>query len=358
MSELFPFPPQPSDVAWPTQEWIIGDLSPSVKDGEISSALGELFDHGVNPPVGKGISLATVIIHRGKLVLERYGTQPDTAFGAGGPVDRDTTLISWSMAKSITQTVLAILLDEMGIDVDSPVAIPEWSGDQRSTITWRHLLEMRDGLDFVEEYVVDESGQSKSDVLDMLFGSGSSDVAQYARSRPLKHEPGSVWSYSSGSTNILCGLIKDLLGTTNLEDFLDQRIFTPLGMLSATAKFDEAGTFIGSSYVYATARDFGRFGYLYLRGGECESGQLLSRDRVDAARWQHAVDIESGHGYGQHWWIWKSLAGAMSAQGYEGQRTIVVPQYDLVVVHLGKWVAETQPYLDAQLDRVVGAFAD
>ena len=356
MNDRPPFVDHPNTLDWPTHDWPSSELDATVDVAKLNKSLAALFDHGVAPPDGCGISLATLVIHRGALVVEKYGAQPDTAFGPGGPVDRDTTLISWSMAKSMTQALVAILVDELGLDVDAPVDIAEWVDDDRRRITLRQLLQMRDGLDFVEDYVVDASGNSTSDVIEMLFGSGSADVATYARSRPLAHEPGSAWSYSSGTTNIVCGLLRQLLPSGNVADFLHERIFGPLGMSSATCGNDDAGNFIGSSYVYATARDFAKFGYLYLRGGRWGHEQLIPRHGVEAARIPHAIDTESGHGYGLHWWIWKSIAGCMSAQGYEGQRIIVLPDRDLVVVHLGKWPADTAPALDTQLMGLIEAF--
>ena len=356
MNSLTPFRVQPDGVNWPTHEWPNTTLDASVDLTQLNSALAALFDHGVNPPAGQGVSLATLVVHRGAIVAERYGVQPDTAFGPGGQVDQDTTLISWSMAKSMTQAVLAIVIEELEIDVDAPVDIAEWANDERRKITLRHLLQMRDGLDFVEDYVVDESGNSVSHVIDMLFGDGAEDVATYARSRPLKNEPGTVWSYSSGTTNIICSLLRQYIGGGSVADLLKQRIFDVLGMTSATATSDPSGNFIGSSYVYATARDFAKFGYLYLRGGQWEGQQLIPREWVESARVQHATDHDSDHGYGLQWWIWKSITGCMSAQGYEGQRIIVMPDRDLVVVHLGKWVVETAPTLDSHLLTLIQAF--
>jgi CubicO group peptidase (beta-lactamase class C family) len=151
-------------------------------------------------------------------------------------------------------------------------------------------------------------------------------------------------------------VLRQHIGGGDVAELLKQRIFDTIGMASATARGDAAGNFIGSSYVYATARDFAKFGYLYLRGGQWQNEQVIPREWVEAARVQHATDEESGHGYGLQWWIWKSLAGCMSAQGYEGQRIIVMPDRDLVVVHLGKWVADTAPALDNHLFDLIEAF--
>jgi CubicO group peptidase (beta-lactamase class C family) len=344
------------DVAWPTAEWPVAEDPEEfgIDVGRVSTASEELFGPGAEPHPGRGLSLALVVVHRGRIVLERYGRQPANLFHAEREITSDTPLISWSMAKSITHAMVGMLVDEGKVRLEDPVPIAQWKDDERRGITWIDLLCMRDGLDFVEDYVADASGHSRSDVIDMLFGSGADDVYAYARSRPLLHSPGSTWSYSSGTTNIICGLIGDLLGgQSSVGEFMRERIFLPLGMASAEPTFDAAGTFIGSSYVHATARDFARFGYLYLRGGEWAGHRILTEDWVNGAHRQHAIDPDTGHGYGQHWWTWNADVRTCAALGYEGQRTIVVPDRDLVVVHLGKWETSTQPFLDRMLTRVI-----
>ena len=343
---------------FPGRDWEVAEPDASVAVAQLDGALDDLFGTGDAAPP-PGVSLATLVVHRGRIVRERYGHQPDTMFGPGGPVDRDTTLISWSMAKSITHALVGILVNEGRLDVDVPVNIPEWRDSTRAAITLRDLLRMRDGLDFVEDYVIDESGNVNSDVIAMLFGDGASDVASYACSRPSKHEPGSVWSYSSGTTNIICRIIGEVLGGREaVRTFMHDRLFGPLGMESATPRFDDAGTFIGSSYVYATARDFARFGLLYLRDGSCGDRRVLPASWVATASDMHAVDPDNGHGYSWHWWNWNGRSNVIAACGYEGQRIIVDPSRDLVVVHLGKWVAETQPQLDLHLSTIVDAFGN
>ncbi len=341
------------EPVWPGDEWAVAEVREAAT---VRSESEGLFAGGANPPDGRGVSLALAVIHRGHLVFERYGVQPDTIFGPGGPVGPDTTLVSWSMAKSITHALVGMLVDEGRLDPNSSAAVAEWSTDGRSAITLDHLLRMRDGLDFVEEYV-DTPGARTPDVISMLFAEGAGDVAAYARTRPLKHAPGEFWNYSSGTTNVISRLVGDVVGHGDAMDgFIRDRLFAPLGMTSATARFDDAGTFIGSSYVYATARDFARFGYLYLRDGVWNGQRLLSSPWIAGAVEQHATDPETQHGYGRHWWIWKSRPGVLAALGYEGQRIIVDRRRDLVVVHLGKWVADTQSILDAHLTRIVDAF--
>lgn len=308
--------------------------------------------------VGPGVTLAVLAVHRGEVVAEGYGTQPDTVFGPGGPVTADTTLTSWSMAKSITHAVVGLLVGDGLLDLDASAPVPAWRGTEKEHITLQHLLEMRPGLRFVEDYVDD----AISHCIDMLFGEGKDDHAAYAAALPLDHEPGTVWNYSSGTTNIIARIIGDAIapgapdgGEAAVRAFLHDRLFAPLGMSSAVARFDAAGTFVGSSYVYATARDFARFGELYLRDGHVGGRQLLPEGWVDHARRQVATDPDTGVGYGAHWWLWPDLPGGIVAQGYEGQYTVVDPSRDLVVVHLGKWDAADRPVLVEALRQIVRA---
>ena len=295
-------------------------------------------------PTEQGISLAAVVMHRGEVVAERYGTQPETSFGAAVELDRDATLISWSTAKSITHAAVGILVRDGRLDLDAPAPVPEWQGTPKARITLLDLLEMRPGLRFVEDYVDGEA----SHCIAMLFGDGAADHAAYAAALPLDHEPGTIWNYSSGTTNIITQILGESVGggREGMERFLHDRLFGPCGMTSATPKFDAAGTWVGSSYVYATARDFARFGELYRNDGVTESGErILPEGWADHARTfvahdpeSHAADsgIPGGFDYGRHWWMWARYPGSLAAHGYEGQYIVVVPDRELVVVHLGK----------------------
>ena len=229
-----------------------------------------------------GLSLALVVQHRGQVVFERYGVQPDTMFGPGGPVGPDTTLISWSMAKSMTHAAMGIAVGEGLIDVAGPAPVASWRDTPKQAITVEQLLEMRSGLEFVEDYVDD----SISNCIEMLYGAGQDDMAAYAAALPLQHPPGTVWNYSSGTTNIVSRIIGDAVGggRDGMERLLSERLFGPAGMTSAQPKFDTAGTFVGSSYVYATARDFARFGQLYLDDGVVDGRRVLPDGWTDHAR--------------------------------------------------------------------------
>ena len=296
-----------------------------------------------------GVSLALVVMQSGEFVYERYGHQPDTIFGPGGPVNADTTLVSWSMAKSITHAAVGILVGEGLLALDAPAPIPEWRGTPKAAITLQHLLNMRPGLEFVEDYVDD----SVSHCLEMLYGSGKDDMAAYAAGLPLIHEPGAFWNYSSGTTNIISRIVGDVLPRMGREGrteaFLRDRIFTPAGMHSAIPKFDPAGTFVGSSYVYATARDFARFGELYRNDGVADGARVLPAGWAAHAATFTAHDPDTGFDYGAQWWMWPDFAGSLACHGYEGQYTVVLPDRELVVVHLGKVPSAQRNIVDERL---------
>ena len=322
--------------------------------GALERTGAALFDANGDGTAAHGRSLALLVQQAGDVVFERYGTMPDTAFGPGGPVQPDTPLISWSMAKSITHALVGLLVADGRLRPESPAPVAAWRGTPKERITLQHLLTMTPGLEFVEDYV--DAGVSHC--IEMLFGSGRDDMAAYAAALPLIHEPGTVWNYSSGTTNIVTSIVGEAIGggRDGMERFMRERLFEPLGITSAAATFDAAGTFVGSSFVNATARDFARFGTLYLRDGVAPNGsRLLPEGWVDHARTLTAVDAESGFGYGAHWWTWPDLPGSLAAHGYEGQYTLVVPRLDLVVVHLGKVAAADRPLLDVKIREIVAA---
>jgi CubicO group peptidase (beta-lactamase class C family) len=277
-------------------------------------------------PASEGISLAMVVVHRGEVVAERYGVQPATVFGPEQQVGPDTPLISWSIAKSITHAAVGVLVGDGLVDLDAAAPVPEWRNSPKERITLLDLLEMRPGLRFVEDYVDGET----SHCLAMLFGEGARDHAAYAADDVAE----------------------------GVEAFLRERLFEPAGMRSARPRFDEAGTWVGSSYVDATAGDFARFGELYRRDGVAVTGRrVLPAGWSDHARTVVAHDdtslVPGGFDYGRHWWMWPRYPGSIAAHGYEGQYVVVVPDRELTVVHLGKTPAEARHQLVARLDALI-----
>ena len=326
-----------------------------------TTAADAILDEMFARSAEQGVSLAFVARRGGAVIAERYGVQAANEFEPETAITADSTLLSWSMAKSITHAAIGVLVADGLIDVEAPAPVRQWVGTAKGAITTLQLLEMRSGLRFVEDYVDGET----SHCLEMLFGGTEPSFAHYAAAQPLIEAPGEVFNYSSGTTNILCRIIGDIVTgspggepadrRSAVDEFLRTRLFSPAGMTSAVAKFDDAGDFIGSSYVYATAGDYARFGELYLHDGVADNGE---GERVLPARWAaHARewsghDDDSGLSYGRHWWLWPAFPGSLAASGYEGQVIAVFPDRDLVLAHLGKTDVAHAPALRMRLSRL------
>lgn len=343
-SALPPLPQQPSGVAWPTADWPTGPAP----GGLSRTRFGELMDQafGARNSERLGETHALVIVQGGKLIHEQYGE----GFGP------EKTYPSWSKAKSITHALVGIAVGDGKIDVHAPADAPEWWDDARAAITLDQLLRMSSGLRWIEEYV---QGQP-SDVIEMLFGRGQADVAAFAASFPQAHPPGGHWYYSSGATNIVSRALGRAIGASGpaFETFMRERLFAPIGMASPIPKFDAAGTFIGSSFCFATARDFARLGLLYLRDGMWDGRRILPEGWIDYARtptWQQA-DPSIDSRYGAHWWLDIAGEGSFSANGYDGQYTVCVPDLDLVLVRHGATPLDKKDELKAWVGEVAGCF--
>jgi CubicO group peptidase (beta-lactamase class C family) len=273
---------------------------------------------------------AVVVVHDGQIVAERY---------ADGFTE-DTALIGWSMTKSVVNALVGILVKEGRLSVEAPALVPEWRGvdDPRRRITLAQLLHMTSGLEFEENYA-----NPLSDVTYMLFG--VPNAAEFAVAKPLLAEPGTRWSYSSGTSNILTHAIRRVVGEADYHGFPRRALFDRVGMSSAVMETDAMGTFIGSSFMYATARDWARFGLLYLQDGVWSGTRILPEGWVDFSR--TPVPGAPDGKFGAHFWpripdefrCGDDLPGlpadAFHAVGHEGQFVTVVPSRKLVLVRLG-----------------------
>ena len=185
--------------------------------------------------------------------------------------------------------------------------VPEWSADDpRSAITIDQMLRMVDGLRFREAEDLGKGAiryypAEESDVIPMLFGEGKRDVAGFASGLPKVTEPEARWNYNSGGSNLLARLVGQTVGggQEGMERFMKQELFEPIGFTSADPRFDEVGTFVGSSHFFATARDYARFGLLYLRDGCWEGQRILPAGWVDYSR---TPGQASAGLYGAHFW--------------------------------------------------------
>ncbi len=357
MSGLVALPPQPAGVAWPSDDWPAGALPPGVD-------LSGLLDDAFNEEGPLATSFAVVVVQGGRVVAERYGGALEHFDRPPTPVTAATPLLSWSMAKSMLHAVVGLLVGEGRLDLDAPAAVPEWAApaDPRHAITLRQLLAMRDGLDWAEDYVDD----TVSDVIQMLFGEGQADMAHFAADRPLAAAPGTRFNYSSGTSNIISGIVARTVGPGEpYARFLHDRLFGPIGMTSADPEFDEAGTWVASSYVRTTARDYARFGLLYLRDGMWDGVRILPPGWVDYARTMVSIDDPADPSpHGAHWWgmagdTLENLdpLGTFRASGYEGQSITICPALDLIVVRLGKTPLAREPELVPWRAAMVAAFA-
>ena len=360
---LRPLPLQAAEVPWPTTAWPTGPLDAGVSAEQLEAALTAV----ATPQPHLGETRAVVIIHHGKLVSERY-------MSGYGP---ETALLSWSMAKSVTQAMVGIAVRRGLVDIDKPMGNPHWAaGDPRAQIPWRNWINMIDGQDYHELGVSD---QTQSDAAKMLYGPGRLDVAAYAAALPLSHPPATHWNYNSAGTNLIADALGRVFapGTTGaarrakMSAVMKAELFGPLGMTSAQPEFDAAGNFVGSAFVYATARDWAKFGLLYLRDGIWQGQRILPEHWVDFARTKTPVDDCDVYGAG--FWITPPTGRGKPdtaltpdgprdlfvAQGHEGQLVVIVPSRDLVIVRLGH-LADLSGWapLGAWVQRVVALFPD
>lgn len=341
--------PQPSGVDWPTREWPRGTHP---RQDQLDAVVDEMFTSDE-----LALTNAVVVVVGGRVVAERYGGVKEYFDRPPEPITDESPLLSWSMAKSMLHAVIGTLVDEGRLQPERLAPVREWRDerDPRHTIRLSDLLAMRDGLAWNEAYELGEP----SDVIEMLFGEGKADMGAFAAARHLAHRPGTVFNYSSGTTNVLSRIVADAVGRGDAyREYLDQRLFGPLGMTSAEATFDDSGVFVASSYVHATALDFAKFGLLYLRGGEWDANVVISRVWADTAQRPLSVDEESGWLYSWQWWVSGDEYGTYWASGYEGQQISVVPALDALIVRFGHTPEDRAPALYEWRRRVLDVLAN
>ncbi len=342
---LVPLPEQPGDVPWPTARWPRAEPADLGADHErLRALLDVLVDDEPHPAMGR--TFAAAVVYRGRIVAERYGLRPVRDLRALEPdpplerLDGASELLSWSMAKSLTDLAVGVAVGDGLLRLDDRVPEPQWADpdDPRHAITWEHLLTMRPGLRWREEYVLDPGNMP--DVVEMLFGSGSADMAAFAAAFPLEHDPGTpeAYRYSSGTTNIVVANLQRLLGAsgdaTAFDRWMRHRVLEPIGMRSARLEYDAAGTFVGSSYAHATLDDWCRFGLLAMRDGVWDGHRIVPDGWIDHGRTARSFDEDRYHG--AHWWAWDHDQMPFGAHGFEGQRIICFPTRDLIVLRFGK----------------------
>jgi CubicO group peptidase (beta-lactamase class C family) len=360
---LHPLPRQPVGLAWPTQQWAEAPLPSDVDQATLDLAITNAFGASDGP---MGETRAVLVVQGGRIVFERYNDG----------YTRDTRLVSWSMGKSITHALVGAAVLQNRVNIDAPMGNPHWpAGDRRASIPWRTFLQFTDGLDYTESSAnVVHAGNAR-----MLFGDGRMDVAAWAAARPLIHDPGTHWNYSSATTILISDALTRAIvpnphdvndRRTRMRAWMQSSLFDQIGM-HPLVEFDPQGVFYGSSLFWATARDYARFGYLYLRNGVWDRTRVLPEGWVDFARTPGPA--RNTDTYGAQFWLTaargpgvprslitdNALSDAFSAQGYEGQLIVIVPSKDLIMVRLGRMTGDTDTNWNALGDwatQVVGAF--
>jgi len=297
------------------------DLTTEI-NGTVQSAVDAFFDDA--KPNDNAVNRSVLVMQNGVVVGESYGEG----------FTRDTPQQSWSMAKSVTQALYGIALEQGLVSIEETNLFPEWEKDERKDISINDLLHMASGLYFLEDY-----GDPKSSVSEMLFG--SRDMGGRAAQEPLIHASGTHWDYSSGTTNILSKLLRQRIEGTGQDyhSFPAKELFDKIGMRKATFETDASGTFIGSSFLYATARDWARLGELYRNDGIWGNTPILPEGWVDYAR-EPALDTTPY--YGAQWWLNQDQIRLPNMPkdiyfmgGHDGQYVIIVPSKNAVIVRLG-----------------------
>ena len=290
-------------------------------DSAVSARLAPIAKAFVDDHAYHGHPFAFVVLHKGGIVAEHY----DQGIGP------DTKLLSWSMAKSFVNALVGMMVKDSLIDIHAPLPIPEWQDDDRKTITLHDLMQMQSGLEWNEDY------GARSDVNVMLHC--EEDMGLYALQKPLEYKPGTHWYYSSGSTNIVVRYLRSLFSSDEaFLSYMRERLFAPLGIRNAIFEQDMSGTPVGSSYLYITAKDFARFGQMYLDDGCVDDERILPEGWVD---YTCTPASNSENRYGAFFWLnrggkYPDVPKDMYwCDGHDGQCIFIIPSCQLVVVILG-----------------------
>ena len=327
---LLAIPPKlnSDSIPWPAGDKLPTGFPVGIDSTVLSKAVEKIFIETDNKKPVR--TRAVVVLYDGQLVAEKY---------AQG-FSKDSRLTGWSMTKTITGALTGLLVQQGKLQVDHPAPVEKWkaANDPRQAITIKDLLQQSTGLDFVEDY------SKYSDATRMLFM--RADMGGYTAARRLKNKPGTEFSYTSGNSNLLSRIIRSTVGDKNYHAFPYEQLFYKLGMRSVVLEPDASGTFVGSSYSYATARDWARFGLMYINKGKFNGQQILSEEWVKASVTPAAAANIGQYGY-QLWLNRGSRSDPSTrsfprlpedlfyADGFEGQNMFVIPSKKLVVVRLG-----------------------
>ena len=334
----------PTRVSWPTTDWPKSPVSPTAKAGELKALEDFAFTLVGKENERKGFHTeGLLIIKNGSIIYERY---------ARG-FDETRRHLSWSVAKSFSSALVGIAVKEQALKLEDSICqhLPEYDGTPQCAITVKDAITFGTALGWQEEY--EDASYQVSSVLSMLFGSGHRDQLKHILTHKVVAEPGKRWSYSTGDAELASALAKRTLEKSHGKDVFWKVLFDPIGMQRATFEEDAKGTPLGGSMVFATPRDFARFGFLFLNDGCWDGQRILPQGWVTASTTGSDVfhasasdteDTPSGYA----WWVnqasparskpkpWPDVPGdTYAALGHWGQRIIVVPSEDIIVVRVG-----------------------
>ncbi|MGZ8509937.1 MAG: serine hydrolase domain-containing protein [Chitinophagaceae bacterium] len=332
----------PDTAVWPYGDIVVDSLPAAINKDLLQKAIRNVMnDSSKGKPAH---TRAVLIIYDGDIVAEEY---------APG-FNKNTVMLGWSVSKSLIAAMIGVLVRQGKLNINAPAPVPAWKNTEKENITIKQLLQQTTGLDFKEDYT------RPSEVTKMLFNHG--DMAAFTAGLPLKYKPGTVFNYSSGNTNILSWIIRQTVGEKDYANFVYQ-FFHTINMYSTLLEPDASGTYIGSSYSYATARDFARFGLLYYNNGVWNNEQILPAEWVKESIVAAAADERKHYGY-QFWlngydeshpakrWYPDVPADMFFADGYGGQDIYIIPSKKLVVVRLGLHVINENKFLKEVISSV------
>ncbi len=243
------------NIAWPMgnliRDTILQDINYKLLNKTVEDAFAE-------PGETKNRrTRAILVLYDGQIIAEKY---------ADG-FDQNTRQLGWSMAKSVTNSLIGILVRDGKLSLNDAAPFAEWRNDNRANLTINNLMQMSSGLNWEENY------SKPSDATNMLFK--TKDAGLFASHATLTREPGKVFQYSSGTSNMLAWIVRNAVGDSAYYTFATERLFKKTGMHSMILEPDAGGTYVGSSYAFATARDWARFGLLFLNDGMFNGERIL-----------------------------------------------------------------------------------
>ena len=292
-------------------------LFSTVNYKKLNTVVSDYFDENT----AENTTRALIVIYKNQIIAEKY---------AEG-FNENSKFLGWSMGKSLMSAVCGVLNYQGKLALEEPAPIDAWKNDERSKITINNLLQMNSGLEWEEDYT------KISDVTKMLYL--DTDMTKAQAVKPLVGKPNESWNYSSGTSNLLSGIIRSKFKThQEYLDFWYTNLFDKIGMHSMVFETDLAGNYVASSYGWANAKDWARFGLLYLNKGNWNGEQIISEDWV---KYTTTPTNTSEGVYGAQFWL--NAGGHLPdvpkdmffADGFQGQRIFIIPSKELVIVRLG-----------------------